>query len=221
MGEYSKYDAQLKAEAGIDFDQYMHAMRKAGNETGIYWDVALLLYRVAAHPSTNKVLEFGSGMSTCVLAKAAADFGKEFHSMEHLEQWYNVTRKCMASLKLEAPGYVCTYSDASKFIQLEGEVEVAWVDGPIAHDPENKFTVDRIDCCVWYYEHLKGAVLIFDDAQSMPNIAPWLRSIGRREECDLWFNPVGRKDRQVFMSFPALDHPLYEVVQSCNLGVSK
>lgn len=216
MTIYSKYNVALKDISGIDFDKYMVAFREAGNETGIYADVALLLYKLVSSKYVNSVLEFGSGMSTCVLAKAANDYGKEFHAMEHQKKWYDITRKCMSSLGIRAPNYVCTYNESKNFSLIADPLDVVWVDGPILHNgPEN--SIGRLGACDWYSKYLNDAVIIFDDAQAIPNIQPWLRSYGRPAELDYWFNPTGRKDRHILISFPTHNHPLEPLVEQCIL----
>jgi hypothetical protein len=216
---YEKYEKQLKQECGINYPEYVRALSVAGNTPGVYTDVAYLLYKLAASEHVNSILEFGSGMSTCILAKAAQDTGKEFHAMEHMRKWYDITAKCMDSLGIPLTGYVSTDSDPEKFSVITNPMDLVWIDGPIAHAPHSpvNLTICRLGAGDLYKDQIKDAVLLFDDAQVMPNIHPWLEKFGRDKELCMWFNPTGRIDRHIYISFPAADHPLKSVIEACKL----
>ena len=222
---YKIFDDTLEQESGIDFVHYIAEYGVAGNTPGIYSDVALLLYSLAKHESVETVLEFGSGISTCVLTKAAQKFNKDLYSMEWSKHWYGITRDCMKSLSIEPnPGdFVCTDNLSSKFVKIDKPQDLVFVDGPLKYDPaigEPLPGFDRLGACDLYGEWIKDAVLCFDDAQTTPHMEtfrPWLRKFGRGPELEVWFNPTGRGDRHQLLSFPTKDHPLWAVVDSCRL----
>ena len=214
---YKKYEKVLLEECGIDFNRYITVLANNGNTTGVYADVALLLYRLVRFSGTNSVLEFGSGMSTLILSKACMDYGKNLVVGESGRKWYNITKVCLDALSLNSRGFVCTDSDESKFPVLDGPVSLVWVDGTVSEVQGPGY--NRLGSCEYYWNSIKGACLLFDDSESayMSGIKPVLEQNGRSDDSYFLFNPTGRGDRQVLVSVPESGEQFLDVVKSCIL----
>lgn len=212
-GSYNYFNNLYKAESGLDFTNVTQAMQKAGNTPGIYPDVALLLHRCFVTPEVETFFELGSGASTCVLANAAQRLNKEYHAVEHLKNWYDVTCDTLRRLNLPSTGLVCSYSKEENFPQ-PGNIDVIWVDGTLAETVDSPYK-GRLQSCLYYQEQLAQAVYLVDDAQFLVDyMKDWMPKLGRSYEDMEWFNPTGRGDRQVCISYPTKDHPLREVVNN-------
>ena len=213
---YNKYEKALQQEFDFSFNSYAGVVHSNGNEIGIYQDVGLLLSRLSADSHTSFVLEFGSGMSTLVLANVCGKHNKRLITIERLKKWYDISLKNLKDLSLDGNlEFVCVEGEESKLPVVDSPVSFVWVDGSISDKRELQ---GRLGACDYYWEYLKDAVLLFDDAQweAEPRIE-WLCGKDRRE--DLWFifNPTGRGDRHVLVSFPYEDHPFLDIVRSCVL----
>jgi len=214
---YIKYEQQLKLKHGIDFSLYIKTVRECGNESGIYQDVGLLLSSLVAADSTKFVLEFGSGVSTYVLAAACGKYNKNLLTIEHDSKWYDVTMNGLKKLGIsDNLDFVCTESKPSNFPLIDTPVSFAWVDGVLSKDIGPLH--GRLVACEYYWDYLKDAVLLFDDAQwHLDPWYEWLRGVGRSEDTRFIFNPTGRGDRHVLVSLPYKYHPHREVISSCCL----
>lgn len=214
---YNRYEKALLDECGIDFNNYIRVLAGFGNTTGIYADVALLLYKLVKFEGTSSVLEFGSGMSTLIMSKASMDYSKKLVVGESGRKWYNITKSCLDTLGLHSPGYVCTDSEEAKFPKVVGPVSLVWVDGTVCEVSGPGY--NRRGSCEYYWENIKDSCILFDDSESgyMNWIKEFLASKGRSEEGLFLFNPTKRGDRQVLVSTLSKDSPFLNVVKSCIL----
>jgi hypothetical protein len=212
---YGKYIELLLQEFGIDLQVYRETIGPPG---GIYADTGYLLCKLISSAFVGNVLEIGSGLSTLLLTKTAHTFGKHFTSLENVPEWAGVA--CGGLSKLELPiTVVSTAGDLSKCPTFEAPFDLVWVDGELFScrgAGVSEAWVGRIGACAFYRRHLRGAVLIFDDAQSRAfKETPQLVSefLGRDSSELLWYNPCGREDRHQAISLPALSHPAYETIR--------
>jgi len=214
---YHKYDSALINSYGLYFDSLLSIIIKNGNHTGIYPDVALLLYKMFMQAGTQGVLEFGSGMSTLILAHAAKKTGGSLVSIENLPKWFDITSKCLDELGLL--GYadlVCTQDDVNNCPVLAKYPAVVFVDGIISGKSVGHYG-SRLFSCNYYWEQIKDAVLLFDDAQSKTyDLDGWLQD-HRPNSTNVLFNPTGRGDRQVLISCTSEHGQYLKVIESCML----
>jgi len=193
---YQHYAGEFTTTFGIDYKAWEEQYLKVAGSAGIYPDVGYLLFALAAACSGGVILEFGSGLSTVVLAHAAAHSGASLSTLESEPKWADVVNQVLATYGI-MPTVLCGEEQAS----LEPTpVDFLWVDGPITPGPQ---LLGRIAACDQYADCIKGATVAFDDAQWMTSdIEAWLRRAGRSANPSTWYNPTGRTDRHVFLSFP-------------------
>lgn len=210
---YDKWELALFSEPRINWNDAILKLRACGNESGIYPDVAYLLFRMANEPSVSSVLEFGSGLSTYVLAKTCLKLNnKEIRTIESREKWSHPA-KCIVKIHGIDLSFYCTSDvEGVPVFEKDKQWDLVWVDGDISEE------LDRVGACYHYASHLENAVLMFDDAQdSYRGIDACIEGLGRSLDNAMWFNPSGRTDRHVRISFPTDNHPLLKVVEECTL----
>jgi hypothetical protein len=209
-----QYVGKFTTTFGIDYidceDRYLNVAGAAG----IYPDVGYLLFAVTAACSGGVILEFGSGLSTVVLARAAERSGAALFTLESDPKWAEVVRCVLATYGI-VPAVFCGREQES-FVPTP--VDFLWVDGHIISGMDK--LLGRITACEQYADYLKDATIAFDDAQWMPrDIEAWLRRFGRRADSFSWYNPTGRTDRHVFLSFPDTPQGIAhrELVERCKV----
>ncbi len=211
---YKKWETALSAEARINWDDAIAKLTICGNTTGIYPDVGYLLHRFANDPSVQYVLEFGSGFSTYVLAKTCVKLNDKYIvTLESEKEWADKTRCILGTHGINPDIVLCNEEAPNAFpTAFTADFDLVWIDGPIS--PE----AGRTDACLQFSENIRDAVLLFDDAQDdYRGIDPCIEELGRSLDNAVWFNPSGRTDRHIRISFPTENHPLLPLVEECTL----
>lgn len=221
MSNYTDYFDKLVQEFNINADDMRTALGHCG---GIYEDTMYLLTKLIQAPQIERIVEFGSGLSSLVLAKACEDLGKTFVSFEDTPAWATVADEALVKLNLQTR-IVCSQSDPERCPDFgDAQFQLAWVDGSIFGWPNDQIKVGVADefigrngACLYYRQNLKDAILIFDDAQVLcegRGIPFLLQKLGRTVEESIWFNPRGREDRHQLISLPENNQEIYkEIIQ--------
>lgn len=92
----------LVATLKLDWNEVSQVLGQLGNTPGIYPDVAMLLERMAARDDVKTMIEFGSGVSTLYLAKAALKYGKHFYSVEEAPRWSSMTQSLLKHFHVDS-----------------------------------------------------------------------------------------------------------------------
>jgi predicted O-methyltransferase YrrM len=209
---YSKWEQKLSAEAQINYVAARAEMRRGGSDTGVYPDVCYLLFRFANAPSIQSVLETGSGVSTYILAKTCLQLNtKEILTLESLEKWAELPRRLLEKYEIDPSFHYVTENRPLPVFSEGKQWDMMWVDGTA------NVTLDRVASCLYYRENLDHAIVLFDDAQLFQDsqIEEIVQGLGRSRSDLVWFNPTGRADRHVLISFPKPNHPLLSLVEEC------
>lgn len=217
--EYANYFDRLVQEFNINTDDMRTALGHCG---GIYEDTSYLLTKLIQAPQIERVVEFGSGLSTLILAKACEDLGKVLVSFEDSPEWAPIADAALARLNLQSR-VVATHSEPGRCPSFgDTQFQLAWVDGSVFGYPDalaggnvDPEFLGRGGACLYYRQNLEDAILVFDDAQGRKaRIQAVLPKLGRSFEETLWFNPCGRGDRHQAISLPENNQEIYkEIIQ--------
>jgi hypothetical protein len=216
---YGKWEQLLSQEAQINWNEAHMKLRACNNEAGIYPDVGYLLFRFANEPSIQTVLEMGSGLSTFILAWTCLQLNsKELVTFESEEKWSKPPLCLLEAYGIDPSFYRVTENQPTPVFPEGKQWDMAWVDGHVTANTgaaQAGAVLNRVDACLYYEDHLKHAILMFDDAQRSKDIQGVVPKIGRSLDDTVWFNPSGRMDRHILISFPVSDHPLLPLVEKC------
>lgn len=219
LAKYDQYANAFTVDFGADYKEVERRYLRAAVCAGIFPDVGYLLYALGTTPGTRSILEFGSGLSTVVLALAATKDAVPLVTLESLPKWADLVRGEVRSYGLNSTLYC---EEACRTYTPMVPVDFLWVDGQIT--PSDDETGGRLRACEQYEQYLGEATIAFDDAQWMADrVAALMIQFGRSPASFCWYNPVGRDDRHIFISFS--DSPLGErhraVVQRCAARIAE
>jgi predicted O-methyltransferase YrrM len=168
----------------------------------------MLLERAVARDDIQTVLEFGSGFSTLILAKACERYGKTLISLEESPEWAAVTQglldRCGVDFQVTVTG-----SSPPKITKRKSSFFVGLTDGEILElkgspdlifydcDGDTRSTVIKKAKLLF-----KGAKMVICDDMEHPDyyipVMEGLFSADKKNCC--FYNPVGRQDRVVCIS---------------------
>jgi hypothetical protein len=201
MPQYSPYAKKFKDIFGVDYAKMENSYLPIAGTVGVYPDSSFLLYQLATHDTINTIVEFGAGMSTCVLNDACTKAGKQFMSVESSTVWSDNVHKALQLLGSTNRPVIST-EETKSLPELLSPLDFLWVDGHILNVDDR--LVGRIDACKHYESNLQETLLVFDDAQWFSEkITDWLSSRpSSGKSTEMWYNPTGRADRHQFISVP-------------------
>jgi len=188
---YEPFDKELKKEIGISWFDARDRFHEIGNSPGIYPDTALLFVKLIKLMRINRILEFGSGISTLFISKICQLKNIEFISYE------------------EDPKYMSMTVDLLKMYGIRNADNIVKSITNVDDDIENiNFNVDLLflDASLDLRFRILGMnkiynipFILLDDAEGHPiNISKFLVNSKRYNFC--YFNRVGREDRYQFIN---------------------
>lgn len=155
-------------------------------------DLLLLLYRLTLEKKPRLIVECGSGVSTLILARAAATYGGRVISLDHSEEFAAATRGELERQGLSAEVRIAPlistefgpWYDQAQIADLGG-VELLFVDGP----PADSGPQARYPALPLLRSHLSERVCVVLDDTSRADE----RAIGERwaSEFGLKATPIG------------------------------
>lgn len=199
--QYIPYVNKFKGVFGVDYEKMENIYLLIAGSVGVYPDSSLLLYQLASHSNIDTIVEFGAGMSTCVLNNACEKKGKKFISIESSTVWSDNVHKALQLMGSKNTPVIST-EETKRLPEISNPVDFLWIDGHILNVDDK--LVGRVDACKYYESQLQETILIFDDAQWFSgDILEWLQSRSNYDKSvRLWYNPTGRGDRHQFISVP-------------------
>lgn len=123
-----------------------------------------------------RIVEFGSGLSTIVLAAANRD--AEVHALEDKPEWVDFMRRAVEEAGLTNVTIHAASTEDRSYTVPEGlpeSFDLAFVDGPVS-------PTDRLPIFERFASHIEGAVVVIDDAHEFEDIVARYRHevIGER-----------------------------------------
>ncbi|MBI4641746.1 MAG: class I SAM-dependent methyltransferase [Candidatus Tectomicrobia bacterium] len=155
-------------------------------------DTAHFLYHLLIEKKPRHILEFGSGVSTAVMAHAVAPHGGVVYSLEHDEKWLRRTHE-MAVVSgvtnyelIHAPLVESSFPGVENFVVYDPlripskQFEFVFIDGPPGVKPEHPGRRGTLYSC-WPYLARPSAIIVLDDAEregEQRTVMEWMRVFG-------------------------------------------
>lgn len=218
------YSNALKSEFGIDIKGLQNAI---GHPGGVHSDNMYLIAKLAQLEQVDRLLEFGSGVSSLVFGLLKDRIDVEVYSLEDWPHWTAV-----ANAGLERIGSShrvhCTRCDPERCPTFTEEFQVVFVDGNLFHGPgampePGEFVhapesvpgemYGRGGACFWYQGILENAVLVWDDFEFQEDhVRGITEKLGRDPQALIRFNPTGRFNRHQAISLPEQHREIYRTL---------
>jgi predicted O-methyltransferase YrrM len=162
-------------------------------------DTAYFLFHWIVQNQPKDILEFGSGVSTVVMAKAAAGYSGKLYSLEHEQKWLErseeMCRVCGASHYeiIYAPLVESHFDGVEKFVIYDPAripakgFEFVFIDGPPGFLPEHPGRRGTLYSCWPYLAH--QATIVLDDAEregEQEAVREWMGVFGERLAVRAW-----------------------------------
>ncbi len=202
---YDTFDKELIKETGISWFVARDNYTRIGNCPGIYPDTALLFVRMIKNFAVDKVLEFGSGMSSLYLAKACEMKGIGFTSYEEDADYMKKTKELLRTYNIQNYDNIVKpivpINVAERLTQANIDIlksELTKIDfnvGMIFLDASGYLRNTILTNDIIY----KIPFILMDDAECHTGfISKFFVESKRYNFC--YFNRVGREDRSQFIS---------------------
>ena len=188
------YNDIINEQLGIDFTFAEHSFDKIGNNSGVHRDLIyflILLVKEFKRKRIQRMLEFGSGMSTLFFTKIAQLFQLDFQSYEEYPKYLDLTKKLLENFGL-------TSNQVEQFVSLD----------KIDYDVDLIFIDSHIGLRQLLLKHKAVAKIPFilvDDVESVGPICSYFMTEFKRP----WFyvyNGSGRAHRLLFVNYQEKDH---------------
>lgn len=156
-------------------------------------DTAYFLFQSVLEKKPKHILEYGSGISTAVMAKAISQYGGKVYSLEHELKWLEKTQKDCQDCGVEnyevlyAPLVKSGLDGIAKYTIYDpakippNKFEFVFIDGPPGFLPEHPGRRGTLYSC-WAYL-ADQATIILDDADRK----------GEQEAMKEWLEVFGKK----------------------------